>query len=31
LYFGIYSSTAATSSFTFMAVDDVDLSPEAVP
>jgi hypothetical protein len=31
LYFGIYSSTAATSSFTFMAVDDVDLSPEAAP
>ena len=29
LYFGIYSSTAATSSFTFMGVDDVDLSPEA--
>ncbi len=29
LYFGIYSSTAATSSFTFMGVDDVDLSAEA--
>jgi hypothetical protein len=29
LYFGIYSSTAATSSFTFMAVDDVDVSAAA--
>jgi hypothetical protein len=31
LYFGIYSSTAATSSFTFMAVDDVDLGTAAPP